>query len=498
MRGEISLIAEALALATVVMIVATRVLLPHERRGELRLPLIVLVLHLIVATTRALVHFAPPIQRLLGPAAVFFLLVAFGQAAFLLFIDVLLRHRAKTPLPKIFRDVLQAIVITVAIFLALRSAGVDPGSLLATSALLTAVVGLSLQETLGNLFGGLALQVQRPFEAGDWIQFDGEARNVGRVIEIGWRATRVFTNDEIELVIPNSTLAKSVIRNFTKPTARSRRSVYVQAPYEVPPGDVHQTIVRALLGVEGVAADPAPTVVTEEFAESGVTYWVRYFTDDFARREIVDGEVRDRIWYAFQRARISIPFPIRTVHMSQVSEQDLAEKAAARGVAKAKEGLRSVAFFAALPEDAIAKLAEHCDVRRYITGERVITQGERGEELFAIEDGEVSVHITSNGRDIEVGRLHAGEFFGEMSLMTGERRTATVVATTPASLLVVSRDAMKGVLESWPDLTERIGAVLAERQVELGERSFTELDAKQSVEEKSGALIARIRAFFQL
>src|SRR5690606_39397019 len=112
---------------------------------------------------------------------------------------------------------------------------VEPASLLATSALLTAVIGLSLQETLGNLFAGLAIQAERPFEVNDWIQFDEHRHRVGRVVEINWRATKVETSDRVILTVPNGVLARAPIMNFSRPTALVRRSVYVDAPFDAPP-----------------------------------------------------------------------------------------------------------------------------------------------------------------------------------------------------------------------------------------------------------------------
>src|SRR6185436_2525909 len=110
------------------------------------------------------------------------------------------------------------------------------------------------------------------------IQFDEQLHHVGRVIEVNWRATKVQTLDEVEVIIPNATLAQAPIRNFSKPHAYSRRSVFVTAPYHVPTRQVQRLILDAISDAAGVLRQPPPSVVTHAFTESGVEYWIRYFT----------------------------------------------------------------------------------------------------------------------------------------------------------------------------------------------------------------------------
>src|SRR5262249_47572296 len=148
-------------------------------------------------------------RRFFGAISVLCLLVSISRSAVLFVIEVAIGRGLVRPLPKISRDIVQGLAYAGIGLATLHAAGVRPGSLLTTSALLTAVIGLSLQETLGNLFAGLAIQMQRPFDVDDWIQFDTDPKHIGRVIEINWRATKVLTLDEVEVIVPNATLAKS-------------------------------------------------------------------------------------------------------------------------------------------------------------------------------------------------------------------------------------------------------------------------------------------------
>ena len=133
-------------------------------------------------------------------AATFFLLASIGRSLVLLLVDVLLERRTARPAPKIFRDLSTGVTYLLVALVALRAVGVEPVSILTTSALLTAVVGLSLQDTLGNLVSGLALQMQRPFDVGDWIEMD--SGHAGRVTEVTWRATSITTVDRVEITCP--------------------------------------------------------------------------------------------------------------------------------------------------------------------------------------------------------------------------------------------------------------------------------------------------------
>ncbi len=488
-----------LALA-VALIVALWLLLPAEERSLLRQPLVFVTLHVTARLTAAAVPQGSPAHRPLALAAVLLLLAAIGRGAVLLLLDVVLGRRMLRPVPRIVRDIVQALVWIAILFVALRMAGVEPSSILTTSALLTAAIALSLQETLGNLIAGLAIQLQQPFEVGDWIQFDADKAHIGRVIEINWRATKVVTLDLVEVVVPNATLAKAPIANFTKPTKTSRRSLYAYAPADVPPRLVQETILGALDGSFGVVHEPQPSVVTNGFVDGNVEYWIRFFTDQFHQRDAVDGSARDRIWYALRRIGVTpAASPNRAVTIQEVSaaarareEQALHEREAA---------LRQVDFLAVLPEAEQRRLAEKSTMRLYVDGESIVEQGEHTAEMFVVRSGKVRVLVDrpESAEPIEVARLGPGKFFGEMALMTGEPRNATVRAAGACTLLVIDDRALRAVLEAAPDLARHISRVIAERQAALADQEAAASQRQPvSVEQRSDQLLGRIRKFFSL
>ncbi len=487
-------------LVVAVLVAALRFTLPQGERVRLRTPLGLLVAHLVFVLIDAAAEQGSNTSSVAGTMAILLLLLAGARAAFLLVVDNLLTRRLARPMPKIFRDICEGLVYSAAVLVTLRSAGAQLDALLTTSALLTAVIGLSLQDTLGNLFAGLSIQAQNPFEVGDWIQYDGDGNDIGKVIEINWRATKVLTLDDVEIVIPNGPLARAPIRNFTKPTALSRRSLHVVVPFREPPHRVQDVILHGLEHTPGVVRRPAPSVVTADFEERGVRYWVRYYTDDFERREQTDSLARDRIWYALRRANIPMAVPVADLELHQ---DDESHRSAARSEAKERRrrALRSVDFLATLSDEQVSELAASCRERPYAPGETILHQGDEGSELFIVQRGEVEVVLEADGESVEVARLGSGAFFGEMSLMTGQPRLATIRTLRETLVLVVSKAAFAKVLDASPQLAEKISDVLASRRQQLDSASSKQSAPTISGKNKDASrneLLHRIKEFFSL
>ncbi len=492
------------ALIAVALIIALRLLLPYSQRHLIRWPYRFLVAHLVFAVLAAVTP-AGGFNRLAQFASLLLILVCLGRAGFVLVIDSLLRRRWARPIPKIFRDILEGFVYVAAVLAMLRAAGAQLDALLTTSALLTAVVGLSLQDTLGNLFAGLSIQAQNPFEVGDWIQYNEDPDMVGRVIEINWRATKVITLDQVEIVIPNGPLAKAPIRNFTKPTVLSRRTLQVVVPRDVAPHRVRRAIEMGLRDTDGVRLQPPPDVVTEAFTDYGMRYGVRFFIDDFEAREVTDGVARERIWYALSRAAIDVAVPLYdvAVHPDDEAQRKRAEREA---LARRLRMLQRVDICRALPPEQQQQLAEAATVRPYASGELIIRQGDQGDELFIVVRGEVVITVdedepTPAGDSMEVARLGVGSFFGEMSMMTGTPRNANVRTLVDTELLVVSKAAFAPILDASPELAEELSEVLASRQRQIESawsRPASEPLVHDLHDERSGQLLVKIREFFSL
>ena len=457
-------LAGGVGILTLLLLVAVQLIfMPRAQRRTIFAPLVLLLAHLAVLGLRSLCRPDSLLREPLTFLGLLLLLLAIGRSGFLVVFRIFL-ERWYRPLPRIFLDIIQTFIYLTALLITLGMAGVQPLSLLTGSALLTAIIGLSLRDTLGNLFAGLALQMEEPFEVGDWIQFDDKPNHIGQIVEINWRATKVITQDEVEIIVPNATLSAVSIINFSRPTRWSRRHIYVHAPYDVPPQRVQQVIRGVLADCWGVLDHPPASVLTNSFDERGVYYWVRYYTVEFDKRDRVDSGVRDRIWYALRRAGIPIPPPLHSITVTEKSLPPV-QQLEAQHLAERERFLRCVDIFEPLSPENLRHLAELAESRLYAADEVVLRQGEPGEELFVIQRGKVVVRRDA-GADAEHTVIHLGpsSFFGEMSLMTGAARTATVRTLEECELLVVGKAAFREVLESSHDLAERICQTIAERQ----------------------------------
>jgi small-conductance mechanosensitive channel len=487
------------AAVVLVLLAGLRLVLPTHERARLRSPAILLGVYVATLAVRLALGPDNSLTHTLSAFAPFFILTALAQCGLLLVVDVLLERRLGRTVPRILQDIAQAVLFVGVVLITLRAAGVEPGSLLTTSALITAVIGLSLQDTLGNLFAGLSIQAQRPFEVGDWIQIEPDPRFIGQVIEINWRATKILTSEQIELIIPNGVLAKSSIRNYTKPTSLARRTIEVQAPYDVSPRRVEDALLMACQSAPGVLAEPPAYVLLPRFADSGITYQLCYFVGEFARRDRIDTLVRQRIWASFQRAAITFPYPTQTLHLGE-SAGDQQNKHAAAERARRLRSFQAVDFLAALDPPLQERLATLTRTSSYMPSELILRQGDAGHTLFIVQSGEVSILLgRSGGSTAEVARLGAGKFFGEMSLMTGERRSATVQAATECELVEVDKAAFHEIITAAPHIAERVTEVLIARQSALEENASVRASrVRGEAESKSTALLAKIKQFFAI
>ncbi|MGD0528681.1 MAG: cyclic nucleotide-binding domain-containing protein, partial [Polyangiaceae bacterium] len=328
---------------------------------------------------------------------------------------------------------------------------------------------------------------------GDWIEVDGS--HSGQVTQMTWRATSVMTLDHVEVILPNASIAKSAIRNYSRPSRVSRRRLVVGVTYDASPHEVHAILGAAAADAPGVLPEPRARARTKTFGDSAIVYEVLYFVDDFAHALDVDGAVADRVYHGLARRGISIPFPMRTLQVASVEPPEKRRQAERARVAAALDAL---ALMEPLPEDSRAVLAERSAVRRYGPGEVVVRKGEESLEMFLVEAGTLAVEVPrESGGASEVAQLGPGEYFGEMGLMTGEVRSATVRSKTQCDLVVIDHDAFHDVLAAHPEVVERMGGLLAVRQAGL-EAAAASAGRAAPPEERKQRLISQIRSFFKL
>ena len=483
------------AAATAGLLVILWFLLARAERRKLRMPAALLVLHVLVVSGHRALEGRIPLERPLAIFALLLLLVALGRVGFLLVVDWLIGRRLGRPMPRIVRDIVQGLVYVVAALAVFRALGVELGSLLTTSAILTAVIGLSLQETLGNLLAGLAVQAERPFEVGDWVQFGDANPVVGCVVEINWRATKVRTKDLVETVVPNAVIAKSSIHNLRRPSPILRRNVRLQGPSDVAPNRMRGLLLDALRGCPGVLSDPPPRVWTASFADRGIEYLVAFSIDDFGSSVSVESDVRDRIWYALSRVGIALPGPVCDVRMRRMPASRPGADVELDAVARAGV-LADAELFGLLPKEALAHMAEHAQCLLFARGESIVFEGDPGKALFVIVRGEVAVITDPSSTDArEIARLGSNEVFGELSLLTGVR-DATVRAVSDTMVLRIGYGEFRSAIEDFPGLGESLVKRLAERMQQQVHDGQDAPPADAGAHEIRAALFDRIRRFF--
>jgi small-conductance mechanosensitive channel/CRP-like cAMP-binding protein len=489
----------AIALAIVALLVVRRLAPPSERRragASLVFLLAALVLRLATSRVRFAAEAAPGAAQLataaavLGFAAVVCVVVGLTGLAAVLVFDVVLRRRAA---PAVVRDLAQGSVVVVAVLVMLYRRGFDPFSLLTTSAVAGAIVGFALQNTIANVFAGIALPIERTLAIGDWIE---AGAHTGRIREIKWRATTIVTKDGDSVIVPNNQLLTSEVTNLSRPTPVHRTTVRVGFHYRHPPNEVRAVLLEAARGAPDVLANPAPDCFPVDFADSAVVYALRYWIDDFERAEPIEGDVRARAWYAARRAGLEIPYPIRTVLRPEPAPVHAADDEAERLAALAR-----VDIFAPIDGDCRKSLVAVMREVRYGAGEPILREGDPGDSLYVIHRGEVDVFVDADGSRARLATLGAGDFFGEMSLMTGERRRASCAARTDTTCYVIDQAAFRCVTEARPSVVEEVSAILAERETELvasREGLGAEARARRAREARSRILGAIRSVFFGL
>jgi small-conductance mechanosensitive channel len=410
--------------------------------------------------------------------------------------DVYFEKKRQTPIPEFLRQVVALFIYLIALLLVLSVVYDAEGqlkTLLAGSGIAAIVLGFATQDLFGGIIAGIALQISRPYKVGDWLQIQDR---FAEVMEINWRSTRLRTNDAIYLDIPNYAIARGTIINLHYPTQTHAMRIRVGVDYEVPPNRVKDALFRAASSAEGVVPSPPTRVFVVDFAESAVIYEIKFSMGNHqAYNEICDA-IRTNIWYEFKRQRITIPYPIRTLHVQRRRHRSVPE-----GHAEAQAILRGEPLFDCLNDTQLDNVLHSAHINHYGRGERVIQEGAEGDSMFIMLRGTAHVSVLRNGTGIRLGVLRSGDCFGEMSLLTGEPRSATIRADADCEVLEISKEVMAGVLRDSPQCLTQLSELLAKRKLE-GEGIVK--DATQPHEpgtkesEYRASFLRRLRAVFEL
>ena len=423
------------------------------------------------------------------------LLSALGYASIrvinALLFDFAFRLRQGYEAPTLVRNIFTLVAFLVFFLILFKKLyqEVDLGALFTTSAIFGVIIGLALQDTLGNFFAGISLHADRPFQVGDVVVL-GQQQLTGVVEGITWRAIKIRTFQNHIVLVSNSSAAKESIEVCPRDNLNARL-VFFNTLYTDSPAKTVHIVREAIREAENVSVKITPIVRIRNLGDNGIDYEVKYWLEDYAKYNDTDALVRQLIWYALRRANITFAFPTRTLHVERKGPLPLATGPQKEVI----ERLSAVDIFAPLSNEETEKLAGGALRHVFAPGELVIRAGDQGSSMFVVHNGRVQVQVSDGGTQRPVAVLNEGAFFGEMALFTGEPRTANVVALEETEVLEIGHDAMKHLFETNPDLAESISWTIAERRAGL-EASSQQAAAVAQTE--SAGLLTSIKRFFGL
>jgi small-conductance mechanosensitive channel len=309
------------------------------------------------------------------------------------------------------------------------------------------VLGLALQEPLGNVFSGIMLMFERPFVLADWIRFGG---TLGKVVEINWRAVHLETLDEEVLIVPNSELSKGSFTNLSRPSRNHEERIDLCFSQDDPPNAVKRVLVDTATAIDGVLPTPAPHVETQAYKDYSIEYRLNIMVADPESAERIRDEFLTRIWYAARREGLTMPYPIRQIIRSTADEWT------SRLARDPLEDLKAFPQFLPTSREDSADPAPRLSIKNYARGERIDEPRERLSGLWLILNGTAGLSVLDrDGREQEFARVTRGEYIGG-----GESADVLMTALEDLDLLILDPDTLASLLERTPRLARELGTVL--------------------------------------
>jgi len=479
--------------------------------SRLNLPsvLIAVTLCLKVPALQNVLFPSQQITPFLDAALVFFVIFFLIRFIDAMFRSWFVRRGQPLPLPDVLQSLILAVIYLIVFFIIMRGIfGFNITPFLATSALLTMILGLAFQGVLSNILSGMSLHLTKSFGMGDWIAV-GE--NEGIVINTNWRETRVFDRCSNIIVIPNNIVASEKITNFSYPNKKTALIIPVKASYEAPPSEVFEALREAASDVPEVLSDPEPEPHLLGYEDFGIDYAIKFWITDFRRKHPIMATVGRNIWYKFKRRNIEIPIPLsdklsdmmKTVDKTERAVSDDKEKGrTTRDLIKSdflkyQEGEKKGTSL--VSEDELTDFASLIRRHRFAKGETVFKQGDSGTSCYVVAKGVIKGEIVYKEEEKDYKsdfRVNPGGIFGEMSLFTGMQRTATCVVEKEAELLEIEAEDFARLLGRNPDLSEVIADLASKRNKENQEllakiKELSASDIEESTNKNS--ILARLK-----
>lgn len=360
------------------------------------------------------------------------------------------------------------------------------------STVVVGIIGFAMQDLLGNIIAGVGIEIGKPYRVGDWLIVDGKR---AEVMEVNWRSTRLRDNDSVSYDVPNRHMVGTTVVNLTFPDRLHGVRLRVHFDYSVPPSRVKDALQHAALNADGVLPTPKPSVFLIDYGENAIIYEIRIWIDNESRYNPICDAVRTNIWYEAQRAGLNIPFPTRRLQI----ERPKTDRRTALEVAHTS--IRRQPFLQLLSEEQLGQLLADAKLLRFGRGEKIIEEGKEGRSMFILVRGSADVFVNVNDEQRHVATLKDGDYCGEMSLLTGEPRSATVKALTDCEMWELSKDTLADILADNNVLVDRLSEILAKRKMEMDgiiEATLAEGEKDATVNRYKRTFLERLYGFFEL
>ncbi|NNL91048.1 MAG: mechanosensitive ion channel [Saprospiraceae bacterium] len=427
-------------------------------------------------------------------------LITFGSYALIQFMVwsfySLLRHYELTRLPRFTFNIFGLILFILTVVLSAKYFfSLDLAAFLVTSTVISAIVGLSVQDTLSNLFAGVSLQSEAPFNIGEWVFLGGQE---GKVVDQNWRSLTLLSRENHRITLPNKMVAQDMIINYSRPTPRQIHIFDVGLDYSHPPNEVKNILNKLLNDMSEVTIDEVAFPFVKEYADSGIIYSLKFWIEDYGQVPFVQDKVLSRLWYVLNRKNIKIPYTINEL-LVQMVDAEAKEKEHTYNKAKVIQELKDFEWLSNLNEKQLGLLSEKAWLESYAKGETLITQGNEGDSMGIIISGQVDILIKNPEEvDVKVADKTRGDFFGEMSLLTGNPRSATIKAAVDTTVVVMDKKAFTEILLKEPSLLDIFVNALESNQSALA-KVIEDFSKQENVKEPGRIiLMRRIRSYLKI
>jgi small-conductance mechanosensitive channel/CRP-like cAMP-binding protein len=439
-------------------------------------------LSFVVGPFKVPVEYTPYILEIHG----LIMLFCWANLVAYLLVDTYLHHRMKRKVPTFLRDLLLLGVYLFFGATALRVIfDINMASILTTTTVLTAALAFAMQTSLANIISGFQIQADEAFRRGTWIWIK-EKDITGEIVNVSFRYSTVRTLEDHLVHVPNHYMTQNVVHAIgSRPGGPLPVNLKVLLDYAFPPERAKVILLDALRDEPGILREPAPWVKVDEFMDSGIHYNLRFYLEEYATLPKARDRVLLRVWYAVTREGQTFPYPHREIVRKEPAPPFRMDAGAIRG------NLRGIAILSPLREEDLDALVPHVRLRVYGRGETVVRQGEEGDSLFINLSGNLEVSVDGQ----TVGSLSGGDFFGEMSLLTGEKRRATVTAVDEVRLIEISKSAIGPIIRSHPSVLEGLSSALGDRLQKI----LTAQQVRKVADEASSlhdALLQKLMRFF--